>query len=211
MRATHIGLAATPVILALALSACAGGAPGPASTRPAPDGPGEARWVESTPGTRTLLVSPDRVARVSDPGESSADLAIGAFFARYTSEAGPLDQLALMVVLEGEEATRLLDSGLQLVLQIDGEYFIGEPGLGSNSVHWDPRNGGRATLAIPISPEILAQLCGAERVHGRIGAFASFDFPAAKRARLGDLLPEIPADYQPSVSVALARKGLVSM
>lgn len=208
MRSTMIGLAATPLILTLALAGCATGASDGATG--VSDAIGEARWVESTPGTRTLLVPPDRVGAVSRPGEPGADLAIGAFFARYNSDAGPLDQVALMIVLEGEQATRLLDSGLQLLLEIDGEYFVGEPGLGSNSVHWDPRNGGRATLAIPISPETLGHLSDADRVQGRIGAFGAFEFPVGKRARLGDLLEGIPADYQPSPAAVLQRKAIIS-
>jgi len=180
----------------LALGGCATTGPLP-DVRTADD-LGEARWVETTPSVRTLLVAPRRIGPVARPGEDAADLAIGSFFARYDSPAGPLDQLALMVVLEGRTSTHILDSGLSLMLEIDGEFFEGEPGLGNNSVSWNPADEGRATLAIPISPEILRALASAESVRGRIGAYAVFDFPTAERDRLGDVLNGLPQDFRPA-------------
>jgi|GEM_PF-4883059 len=171
----------------------------------------EARWVETRDDVRTLLVSPGRVGEVARPGEQSARLAIGSFFARYRSSAGPLDQLALMVVLEGEYATHVLQSGMSLLLEIDGEFFQGKPGLGSNNVHWDPADGGTATLAIPISPELLHTLATAELVRGRIGAYGGFDFPVSKRRRLGAVLAGIPDDFNPSPMASSVRALTASM
>ncbi len=178
---------------------------------PAPEGLGDAHWVETRPDVRTLMVAPRRVADVARPGEDAASLAIGSFFARYQSPEGPVDQLALMVVLEGESASRVLASGRSLLLEIDGEFFQGEPGLGSNNVHWDPADGGRATLAIPISPDVLRTLADADLVRGRVGAYGSFDFPDRTRARLGDLLRGLPADYSGSARGVALRAIPTSM
>jgi len=176
-----------------------------------PEGLGEARWVETTPTVRTLLVAPTRLGDVARPGEDAATLAIGSFFARYDSPRGPVDQLALMVVLEGKTAAHILDSGLSLMLEIDGHFFQGQPGLGNNSVSWDPANEGRATLAIPISRELLVALASADVVRGRVGAYATFDFPTAKRSRLGDVLRGLPADYRANpVAASLRAQGALA-
>lgn len=196
-------------IISIFLVGCAGvGTPAPTRQLAVES---EARWVETRSDVRTLVVSPNRVGKVARPGEKSAGLAIGSFFARYRSPNGPVDQLALMVVLEGEYATHVLQSGMSLLLEIDGEFFQGEPGLGSNNVHWDPADGGRATLAIPISPELLHSLATAELVRGRIGAYGGFDFPESKRERLGDVLAGIPADFNPSPDPARAQALIASM
>jgi len=198
--AFHLAL---PGLLLLSTGACAGPRSAPESLLP--EGLGAARWVETTPDVRTLLVAPAPICQVSRPGEEAADLAIGSFFARYHAPTGPVDQLALMVVLEGETAAYILDSGLSLMLEIDGEVYAGEPGLGSNSVSWDPRDNGRATLAIPISRPILSELAEAEVVRGRIGAWATFDFPAPARDRLRDVLLGLPEDFRPTLDAAAVR------
>ena len=195
-------------VISLILGGCATSAT-PASQ--APPGLGDAHWIETQPDVRTLMVAPRPVADVARPGEDPAALAIGSFFARYDSPDGPVDQLALMVVLEGESATRVLASGRSLLLEIDGEFFQGEPGLGSNNVHWDPADGGRATLAIPISPEILRALADAELVRGRVGAYGSFDFPDRARTRLGDLLRGLPSDYAATAPTPALRAIPTSM
>jgi hypothetical protein len=195
--------------ISLALAGCATAAPTPAP--PASDGLGAAHWVETQPSVRTLLVAPRPVGEVARPGEDGARLAIGSFFARYDSPDGPVDQLALMVVLEGASAARVLASGRSLLLEIDGEFFQGDPGLGSENVHWDPADGGRATLAIPVSPEILRALSSAQLVRGRIGAYGSFDFPDRSRAGLSDLLNGLPADYRGSTSAVGVRAVVTSM
>ncbi|HKK92965.1 MAG TPA: hypothetical protein VJ925_06000 [Longimicrobiales bacterium] len=204
-----IGKIGWTAAISISLAGCAGvGTPSPVQQ---PAVQSEARWVETRPDVRTLIVRPDRVGEVARPGEKSAGLAIGSFFARYRSPAGPVDQLALMVVLEGEYATHVLQSGMSLLLEIDGEFFQGEPGLGSNNVHWDPADGGRATLAIPISPELLHSLATADLVRGRIGAYGGFDFPESKRERLGDVLAGIPDDFNPSPNPTSARALIASM
>lgn len=172
---------------------------------PAPGDLGEARWVETTPDVRTLLVTPDRICEVALPGEDAATLAIGSFFARYDSPAGPIDQLAIMVVLEGEPTAGILQSGMSLTLEIDGEMFVGQPGLGSNSVSWDPSNDGKATLAIPISPDVLEALAGAETVRGRVGSWATFDFPTETRDRLQHVLRGLPEDFRPQPQAGSVR------
>jgi hypothetical protein len=200
-------IAAPSLAFAMALLITLGGcAAGQSDVQaPVPHELGEARWVETTPQVRTLLVSPAPICEVARPGEDAAALAIGSFFARYDAPTGPVDQLALMIVLEGQTAAHILDSGLSLMLEIDGEVFTGQPGLGSNSVSWDPRNQGRATLAIPISPSVLDGLAQAEVVRGRIGAWATFDFPAPSRDRLRDVLRGLPEDFEPTVTGATVR------
>ncbi len=214
-RTTNSWIAAPPLASALVLLTALGGC---ATTQadidaPAPGDLGEARWVETTPEVRTLLVTPDRICEVALPGEDAATLAIGSFFARYDSPAGPIDQLAIMLVLEGEPTAGILQSGMNLTLEIDGEMFVGQPGLGSNSVSWDPSNNGRATLAIPISPEVLDTLAGAKTVRGRVGSWATFDFPTETRNRLRDVLQGVPEDFraQPQAGSVRSLQAIIAL
>lgn len=171
------------------LAACA-----PVTTPAVPAPTGEPHWVEGpTPQVRTLLLDPVDIGSVSVPGRERSRLRVGAFFARYQRVDGPVDQLALMLQVTGPDANHVLDGSRALLLDVDGDLFIGEPGTSSNSVRVDRiEDGGRVTLVIPITPDYLALLADAREVRGRVGLWAGFSFPAAARARLQALLEGLP-------------------
>jgi hypothetical protein len=143
----------------------------------------------------TLVVHPTPVGTVAKPGYRPADLHIGAFYARFDRPQGPVDQLALMVEVQGRHAAELVQESRQLLLEVDGNLFTGEPGLSENSFRISNESGRtRATLAIPVTPEILLLLADAEDVRGRLGLWGSFVFPERCRGRLKQLLHELPPD-----------------
>lgn len=169
---------------------------------PPPSGsplPGRAPAVErvSTDNRRisTLLVSPTPVGTVEKPGYAPAKLRIGAFYARFERDEGPVDQLALMIEVRGRDAEELLRESRELLLQVDGALFTGRPGISENSFRISHEAGRtRATLAIPITPEILLLLADAGEVRGRLGLWGSFTFPSHCRGHLKQLLAELPPD-----------------
>lgn len=172
--------------------------------------PDQLHWVEGpTPEVRTLLLEPVRVARVGAPGQATAGLHIGAFFSRFDRDRGPLDQLALMVEVRGTDATALLALSRELLLEIDGELFAGEPTSGANSILVEPVPGGgqRAVLVIPVTPADLELLARAVQVRGRLGLWASFSFPPEVRARFEALLTRLPpgAPIMPAAGIHFYR------
>lgn len=156
---------------------------------------GSLRWIEGPgPEVRTLLLAPTSVGVVAGAGET-ADLTVGAFFARYERDSGDLDQLALMLEFRGADAPLLLERSRQLLLEVDGELFVGDPGQSSNSFRVDLDGvSPRATVAIPIAPELLDRLAAAEVVRGRLGLWTTFTMPPSCRARFRALLEALPED-----------------
>ncbi len=173
------------------VSGCATYAPGlPEAER----SPSAVRWVEGpTPDVRTLLLSPIHVGVVDGAGHRPAQLDVGAFFARFQSAGGPMDQLALMIEVQGQDVPGLLRTSRQLILEVDGELFAGEPGISDNSFRVDlVDDEPRATVVIPVGPELLARLADAEIVRGRLGLWAAFTLPPDCRARFRELLQALP-------------------
>lgn len=174
----------------LTCSACA-----PVTTTVVPAAPaGQPHWVQGpTSQVRTLLLDPVDIGPVAVPGRARSRLRVGAFFARYQRGDGPVDQLALMLEVTGPDADHVLDGSRALLLDVDGELFIGEPGASSNSVRVDQvEDAGRVTLVIPITPEYLTLLADAREVRGRVGLWAGFSFPTRARARFQALLEGLP-------------------
>ena len=155
---------------------------------------GDVRWVEGpTPDVRTLLLRPIHIGAVEGAGHARAEVDVGAFFARYRSDTGPVDQLALMIEVTGAEAPEMLRRSRQLLLEVDGDLFVGEPGVSANSFRVDQDGDApRATVVIPVGPDVLARLAGAEVVRGRLGIWASFTLPSSCRQRFRDLLKALP-------------------
>ncbi len=184
IRPTLVLLAAAPL-----LGGCAVRSAVPEAER-SPD----VRWIDGpTPEVQTLLLSPIEVGPVGGAGEEEADLQIGAFFARFDRDAGSIDQLALMLEVHGADAPGLLARSRQLLLEVDGELFVGDPGRSSNSFRVDLHGvAPRATVAIPIAPELLERLAAAEVVRGRLGLWATFTVPPSCRARFRALLRALP-------------------
>lgn len=159
------------------------------------DAPAVQRVESGNERVSTLLVSPTPVGTVEKPGYAPAKLRIGAFYARFDGQDGPMDQLALIVEVQGRHAPELLEESRELLLQVDGALFTGEPGVTENSFRIsDDAGRPRATLAIPITPEILLLLADAHEVRGRLGLWGSFTFPVRCRGHLKQLLAELPAD-----------------
>jgi hypothetical protein len=177
------------VIGAVLVSGCAH-----APLQEAERSPSAVRWVEGpTPDVRTLLLRPIHIGAVEGAGHAPAELDVGAFFARFDSEGGPVDQLALMIEVHGADAAELLRSSRQLLLEVDGELFVGEPGVSANSFRVDQvEDRPRATVVIPVGPEVLAQLAEADVVRGRLGLWASFTVPPSCRERFRELLAALP-------------------
>ncbi len=179
-------------LLAGSLMGC--GAPrGPAPIHPMNqmDGP---LWIDGpTDEVRTLLLPPATIGRVDGPGIPDADLAIGAFYSRYDSNLGPVDQLALLIQLEGDDPEELVRLQTALTLDIDGVLFLGAPGVTNNSLALtDTEDGHRIRMAIPVTVDDLQALVHAERVRGRVGLWASFTYDDHCRRRLEGLLQQLP-------------------
>lgn len=161
-----------------------------------PDGSAAVQRVETgDTHVSALVVTPTPVGSVQKPGYAPAKLQIGAFYARLERVDGPVDQLSLMLEVQGPDALELVRESRQLLLQVDGELFTGEPGVSENSFRVSHESGGtRATLAIPVTPRILLMLADAREVRGRLGLWGSFTFPQRCRGHLKALLHELPPD-----------------
>ena len=187
------------LVLALGLAVIPAGCATPSGSAhtPAPE-ISAARWVAGpTPEVRTLLVSPAAIARIDAPGMSDAQLSIGAFFTRWDSPSGSIDQLALLVELVGDRPMDFISFQPSLLLEMDGTVIDRAPGVTGNSVSWDTTaEGRRARMVIPITPVELRALADADQVRGRVGLWAAFAFDAAARARLATVLEGMPADAQ---------------
>ena len=156
--------------------------------------PEAVRWVEGPgPDVRTLLLRPIHIGAVDGAGHHPADVEVGAFFARFRGDSGPVDQLALMIEVRGVDAEELLRTSRELLLEVDGEFFVGQPGVSENSFRVDlVDDAPRATVVIPVAPDILERLAGADVVRGRLGLWASFTVPASCRQRFRELLRALP-------------------
>lgn len=156
--------------------------------------PEAVRWVEGpTPEVRTLLLDPIHVGAVDGAGHGPARLDVGAFFARFERDTGSVDQLALMIEVRGDDVPALLRASRQLLLEVDGELYVGEPGVSDNSFRVDVVDAEpRATVVIPVSPDLLERLAAAEMVRGRLGLWASFTLPPRCRTRFQALLRALP-------------------
>lgn len=175
---------------AVVVSGCAGHAslpePGPRSE--------DVRWIEGpTSDVRTLLLSPASAGAVEGAGHRPAALEVGAFFARFQGDSGTVEQLALMIEVHGADVPGLLQRSRELLLEVDGELFVGAPGQSENSFRVDlVDDDPRATVVIPVTVEILEHLVEARVVRGRLGLWAAFDLPVATRLRFRELLRALP-------------------
>lgn len=200
MRRTVL-LAAAGVLLA---AGCAPATPSQGALGPQ-DSP--AQWVPGPdPGIRTLVVHPQRTGQLAVPGSNdSVQLSIGAFFSRWELEGAKLDQLALLIQLEGSDAQALMTLGRELLLEMDGALYVGEPGTTGSSFHLRTVDGVRQlSVAVPIHVLALQELIDARTVRGVLGETSAFAFPREGRARLRSLLLEMPADGAPASEMRAA-------
>ena len=89
----------------------------------------------------------------------------------YQQGLGCAAALALMIEVTGTDAPELLRLSRQLLLEVDGDLFVGEPGVSANSFRVDQKDDSpRATVVIPVGPDVLERLAAAETVRGRLRA-----------------------------------------
>jgi hypothetical protein len=154
-----------------------------------------AHWVQSPDGeVQTLLLDPLPVIELTRGGiPTGTTLSMGAFYARWDSPMGPLDELALMVQLVGGNPEAVLGEDMELLFAIDGEVLAGRTGASDNSrqARITPR-GREVTLALPIDPDRLEQMTEAGSVRIQVGVQEAFELPLGVRIRLGSLLTSIP-------------------
>lgn len=154
LRSTVIAAAGTLLASACVPSGIA--RPDPAS----PEGV-EARRVQGpAPGVRTLLVQPTHAGRVDIPeSHAEVEVSVGAFFSRWETEEARLDQLALLIQLEGEYSEELVRLGHEFLLQVDEALCVGEPGNNGNRFHMKEVPADRQlSAAIPIGVPALEDL-----------------------------------------------------
>lgn len=167
--------------------------------RPDPASPEgvEARRVQGpAPGVRTLLVQPTHAGRVDIPeSHAEVEVSVGAFFSRWETEEARLDQLALLIQLEGEYSEELVRLGHELLLQVDEALYVGEPGNAGNSFRMKAVPAGRQlSVAIPTGVLALEDLVAARTVRGVLGQRGAFAFPGPTRQRFTSLLRNMPTD-----------------
>lgn len=174
----------------------ADGAPGPSA---------HVRELTGLPDrVSTLMVDPVRIGRITVPGQPSVQVSIGAFYARFDAPGGVVDELALMVQLQGSGAESLVEASRELLLDIDGMLFTGVPGASENSFRVERSSAeSRAMMAIPISPDVLLRLAEADQVRGRVGLWGSFAFPDSPRSRFAALVRSLPPGAPRATSAAV--------
>jgi hypothetical protein len=159
---------------------------------------------------RVLMVPASHAVRLEAPGLEAVDVALGAFFARWTPRDGPVDQLAFLVILEGDDPATVVQLSDRLLLQMDGARFIGAPGESANSWRMEEtERGGRITMAIPVSLEALNRLIYAEEVSAQLGDWGAFSLPRSQRTRFRSLVEKLPvgAPMNWYATGTLARSG----
>ncbi len=202
----RVGLAASRagrrVVLAAALG-IAGCLPQPGTV-----GPDEARWIQQPDNVRVLLVPAHRATRLEAPGLPAVDVSVGAFFARWSPGGPPVDQLALLVVMEGRDAEILTELADRLLLEIDGTRYVGAPGASENSLRMERTSTGlRVTMAVPVGLPELTRLIEARDVLAQLGPWGVFGLPRQERLRFRSLVEKLPA----GAPLSLSRTGQLAL
>lgn len=164
---------------------------------PTSSGPDQVHWLSGpTDQVRTLLLPPAPAARLESASGAWTGLSLGAFYSRWTSERGVLEQLSLLLQFEGGDPREMLSLSRALLLEIDGALVFGAPGVTGNSYRLDTSEAGRRrlTLAIPVDVADLERLAVAHRVRARIGEWDTFQLPTAVRTRFRKLVDGLPKE-----------------
>jgi hypothetical protein len=121
------------------------------------------------------------------------DVSVGAFFARWAPGGDPVDQLALLVVMEGRDAETLTQLADRLLLEIDGTRYVGAPGTSENSLRMERTAAGlRVTMAVPVGLTELTRLIEARDVMAQLGPWGVFGLPRTERLRFRSLVEKLP-------------------
>jgi hypothetical protein len=188
------------LVLALALAGCL---PQPGFTEP-----DEAHWIEQPDDVRVLLVPPRPTTRLEAPGLPTVDVAVGAFFARWSPGGDPVDQLALLVVMDGWDAEILTQLADRLLLEIDGTRYVGAPGSSENSLRMERTPAGlRVTMAVPVGLPELTRLIEARDVMAQLGPWGVFGLSRDQRMRFRSLVEKLPA----GAPLTLRRTGQLAL
>lgn len=174
---------------AILLAACAPGA----VVSPAPVPSPEVAWVAGpTPEVRSLVLQPAPVGALTAHASRLMALSVGAFLAEMKTDTGARHHLALLLQLDGEDPAVALDLGRGLLVEMDGEVYVGEPGAGGGDHVQGTANGRRLSVSIPGALEDLQRLILADEVRIRLGGSEALPLSPADRDRLRLLLDRLP-------------------
>jgi hypothetical protein len=200
MGAAGIGLRRSGLVLALSLAGCL--------PQPGVTGPDEAHWIQQPDDVRVLLVPARPTTRLEAPGLAAVDVSVGAFFARWSPGGDPVDQLALLVVMEGRDAEALTELADRLLLEIDGTRYVGAPGASENSLRMERTTAGlRVTMAVPVGLPELTRLIEAREVMAQLGPWGVFGLSRTERLRFRSLVEKLPA----GAPLTLRRTGQLAL
>lgn len=175
---------------AVLLSACAPVAAVPgASPAPAP----EVAWVAGpTPEVRSLVLQPAPVGALTAYAAHPMALSVGAYMAEFRTDAGLRHHLALLLQLDGDDPAVSLDLSRGLLVEVDGEVYVGETG-GEGGYHVQGTAAGRRlSVSVPVAVEDLQRLIRAHEVRIRLGGSQALPLSPADRDRLRLLLERLP-------------------
>jgi hypothetical protein len=188
------------LVLALSLAGCL--------PQPGAAGPDEAHWIQQPDDVRVLLVPARPTTRLEAPGLPAVDVSVGAFFARWTPGGDPVDQLALLVVMEGRDAETLTQLADRLLLEIDGTRYVGAPGSSENSLRMERTTTGlRVTMAVPVGLTELTRLIEARDVMAQLGPWGVFGLSRTERLRFRSLVEKLPV----GAPLSLRRTGQLAL
>ena len=179
-------------LMAASMVACAT-SPATHSVPPEPAS-AEARWVEGPEaGIQTLLLSPTSVTSFETSGDGEVEVSVGAFYTRWEQRGATMDQLALLVQLEGDDLALLERAAGDIRLIMDGELYQGHPVESPSGRFREPRAGRhRLSVAVPICSENLRTLIEARDVRGQLGPSPVFRIPVTDRRRMETVLRHVP-------------------
>jgi len=186
MRRAAVGAAGAAILLA----ACAPGATVPRGAQ----GPTPAVvWVAGpTPEVRSLVLQPAPVGALTAHAARPMALSVGAFLAELKTETGARHHLALLLQLDGENPAVSLDLSRGLLVEMDGEVYVGGTGTAGGYHVQGTAGGRRLSVSIPVALEDLQRLIQAHEVRIRLGGSEALPLSPADRDRLRLLVEQLP-------------------
>ena len=153
---------------------------------------------ERSSAERSVTLLPQRLESSSSLGETSGPRLYvgGVVWFRNGNGADPFNRVALVILAASDSIQPVLHESRQLLLDIDGEFFLTHPMPDPHLYTFRPtRLGYTETVIVPIDRKLLTLMAQAERVRGRVGHWLAFDLQPEVIARLNDLLTALPSDF----------------
>ncbi len=147
-------------------------------------------WNRPAEDLTTLTLDPTVVRFIRTPGDVPAELAIGGIFVRNAAGGRVRDALGLVVVVDGEAASRIANEEALLHLELDHHVFDG-PATPRGVLR---STDGRASFLVEVDRSMVETLIEARTVRGRIGSTVAFVLPAGNRAAFREFLALLPSD-----------------